>query len=73
MADTFDKLSAGDLKDVIKDAAEEPESAEVDGVRTKQRSLDDLIKADKHLASKGVSANPAAALSRVKLIPPGTV
>ena len=64
---------ADDLKDVIKENAEGPESAEVDGVRTKQHSLDDLIKADKHLASKGVSANPASALSRVKLIPPGTV
>ena len=62
-----------DLKDVIKENAEGPESAEVDGVRTKQHSLKDQIEADKYLASKRAGSNPAAALTRVKLIPPGTV
>ena len=62
-----------DLKEVIKKNAEGPESAEVDGVRTTQHSLREQIEVDKYLASKNVSSNPARALARVKLLPPGTV
>jgi len=62
-----------DLKDVIKENAEGPESAEVDGVRSKQHDLRDQIEADKYLISKRAAANPARALMRVKLIQPGTV
>ena len=62
-----------DLQDVIKENAAGPRSAEVDGVRTRQHSLRDQIAADKYLASKRAGTNPAAALTRVKLVPPGTV
>ena len=64
---------ADDLKDTIQDSAKEPQSAEVDGTRVKQHSLRDQIAADKYLVGKRTGANPAGALSRVKLIPPGTV
>ena len=65
---------ADDLKDTIKQNAEGPESAEADGVKTKQHSLRDQIEADKYLASKeAVSRNPAKAFTRVKIVPPGTV
>ncbi|HUT57732.1 MAG TPA: hypothetical protein VNA25_07755 [Phycisphaerae bacterium] len=64
---------AEDLGDVIQQNAEGPESAEVDGVRVKQHSLAAQIEADKHLASKSARTNPAAALLRMKIVPPGTV
>ena len=65
---------ADDLKDAIKQNAEGPESAEADGVKTKQHSLRDQIEADKYLAGKdAVSKNPAKAFTRVKIVPPGTV
>jgi hypothetical protein len=64
---------AEDLKDTIKQNAEGPESAEVDGVRVKQHGLRDQIEADKYLANKQAGQNPAKALTRVKIIPPGAV
>jgi len=65
---------ADDLEDTIKQNAEGPESAEVDGVKTKQHSLKDQIEADKYLAGKdAVSKNPAKGFTRVKIVPSGTV
>lgn len=63
---------ANDLTNAIKQNAEGPESAEVDGVRMTQHNLRDQIEADKYLANKTAGRNPAKALSRVKIIPPGT-
>jgi hypothetical protein len=62
-----------ELDNAIKQNAEGPESAEVDGVRMKQHGLRDQIEADKYLANKTAGRNPAKALTRVKIIPPGTV
>ena len=62
-----------DLKDVIREAAEGPESAEVDGVRTKQHSLDQLIKADKYLAAKETARANRLGVRLVKIVPPGAV
>ncbi len=64
---------ADDLKDIIKQNAEGPESASADGVQMKQHNLRDQIEADKYLASKAATANPAKAFTRVKIVPPGTV
>ena len=65
---------ADDLKDKIKQNAEGPKQAGVDGVSTQQHSLPDQIAADKYLASKdAASRNPAKAFTRVKIVPPGTV
>jgi hypothetical protein len=64
---------AEDLDNVIKQVAEGPELAEVDGVRMKQHPLPDIIEADKYLANKAAGRTPAKALTRVKIIPPGTV
>ena len=64
---------AEDLDNVIKQIAEGPESAEVDGVRVKQQPLPDIIDADKYLAAKNARANPARAFTRVKIVPPGAV
>lgn len=43
---------ADDLKDVIKENAEGPASAEVDGQRVTQHPLPDQIEADRYLQSK---------------------
>ena len=64
---------AEDLDNVIKQIAEGPESAEVDGVRVKQQPLPDIIDADKHLGSKKAGRNPVKAFTRVKIVAPGTV
>jgi len=60
------------LVDIIKQNAEGPESAEADGVKVNQHSLPDQIAADKYLASKQAGRNLAKALTRVKIVPPGT-
>ena len=64
---------AEDLDNVIKQVAEGPESAEVDGVRVKQQPLPHIIDADKHLGGKKAGRNPVKAFTRVKIVSPGTV
>ena len=65
---------ADDLKDKIKQNAEGPKQASVDGVSTQQHPLPDQIAADKYLAGKrAASKNPAKAFTRIKIVPPGTV
>jgi hypothetical protein len=64
---------AEDLTDTITQNAQGPESAEVDGVKVKQHSLPNQVAADKYLAQKQAGRSPAKALTRVKIVPPGTV
>ena len=64
---------AEDLKDAIKDNAQGPKQASVDGVSTEQHPLPDQIAADKYLAARDARKNPARAFARAKIIPPGTV
>ena len=65
---------ADDLSDSISDNAQAPKEVTVDGVRARQHDLKDQIAADRYLASKqAVQNNPATALVRVKMVPPGTV
>ena len=61
------------LEDTIAQNAQGPESAEVDGVRVKQHPLPDQVGADKHLGNKAAGKNPAKALTRMKIVPPGAV
>ncbi len=63
---------AEDLDIAIKQNAEGPKQAATDGVNVQQHSLADQIAADKYLASKRAGRNPAKALTRVKIVPPGT-
>ena len=64
---------AEDIDSAIRQNAQGPESAEADGMKVTQHSLADQIAADKYLAGKAaVSANPAKAFTRVKVVPPGT-
>ncbi len=62
-----------DLKEVIKQSAEGPESAESDGVRVKQHSLRDQIEADKYLAAKETVQSKRLGIRLVKIVPPGAV
>ena len=64
---------AEDLDSTIETNAKGPKQASADGVTVQQHSLPDQIAADKYLASKRAAKNPAKALMRVKIIPPGTV
>ena len=64
---------AEDLDNAIQQNAEGPRQAASDGVNVQQHALPDQIAADKYLASKRAGRNPAKALTRVKIIPPGTV
>jgi hypothetical protein len=65
---------ADNLEDTIRQNAQGPRPAGVDGVSTQQHSLPDQIAADKYLAAKRAAAtNPAKAFTRVKIVPPGAV
>ena len=64
---------ADELKEVILDSLKNPRQATVDGVTVQQHSLSDLLAARKQLAAEEAAKNPARALTRVKIIPPGAV
>jgi len=66
-------MADGDLSETIEQAATKPESASVDGVSAKARSLTELIEADKHLASKRATADFAKGFCRMRIVPPGSV
>ena len=67
-------MAPDDLTETIEDAAAEPESASADGQAVKQRSIAELIAADKYLAGKtSAQTDPRVGFTRVKIVPPGTV
>ena len=63
---------ADDLDDTIRENAQGPAEAQADGVSMRQHDLKDQIAADKYLAAKRATANPAKGFARVKIVPPGT-
>lgn len=64
---------AEELDNAIRDNASGPAKAEVDGTRVEQHPLPDQIAADKYLSQKAAGRNPAKALTRMKIVPPGAV
>jgi hypothetical protein len=66
-------IMAEGLDNSIRDNASGPAKATSDGTSVEQHTLADQIAADKYLGSKAAGRNPAKALTRVKVIPPGTV
>lgn len=64
---------AEELDKAIRDNAAGPAKAAVDGTSMEQHTLADQIAADRYLANKAARRNPAKALMRVKIIPPGAV
>lgn len=61
------------LEDRIREAAQEPVSASSDAGSVTQRSLSELIEADRYLASKEAVRSRSRGLKLSKFIPPGTV
>jgi hypothetical protein len=55
------------LEDQIRRNALGPKSAEVDGQRVEQHSLDDVIKTDKYLASKKAAKSRMSGLKLTKM------
>jgi len=55
------------LDDVIRKNVSGPKSAEVDGQRVEQHSLDDVIKTDKYLASKKAAKSRTGGLKLTKM------
>lgn len=51
-----------DLKEIIKEAAAEPQSASIDGQTIQQRPLSDLIAAAKFTAGAEASRRPGAGI-----------
>jgi len=59
-----------DLDNTIRENAESPAEASVDGQSVKQHPLRDQIEADRHLASKK-AAKKGLGVRLTKVIPPG--
>jgi hypothetical protein len=68
-----ERVVAEDIENAIRQNAQGPESAEVDGVKVKQHPLPDQIAADKYLAGRDARNNLARAFARVKIVSPATV
>ena len=62
---------ADELTDKIKENAEGPASAEVDGQRVTQHKLRDQIEADRYVKSSDSVAKGHRGLRISKLVPPG--
>jgi len=61
------------ISDSIQSVATGPKSVSVDGTKVDAQSIDDLVKADQHLAAKeGVASTRHRGLRFSKLTPPGT-
>lgn len=63
---------ADDLEQTIRDAAETPAQAIIDGQSATARPLKDLIEADQYLAGKTAATSPSRGLRFSKFVPPGT-
>ncbi len=61
-----------DLKDTIRQNAQGPAKATIDGNSAEQHSLPDQIEADRYLASKAASRKRTLGITLKKLVPPGT-
>ena len=64
---------AEELDDTIRENAAGPKRARGDSGEMEQHSLKEQIAADKYLADKGALAKKNFGLTRVKIVPPGTV
>ena len=64
---------ADDLANTIRESAEGPKSASGDSGSMQQHSLPDIVLADKHLGAKKAMTKRNFGLTRVQIIPPGTV
>ena len=63
---------AEELEDAIREAAQQPAEASVDGQTVRQQPLPDQIEADRYLASKA-AAKQGLGVRLTKVVPPGAV
>jgi len=61
------------LEQTIKDNADQPAEASVDGQSAKQHPLRDQIAADRYLQSKQASRKKGLPIKITRLVPPGAV
>ena len=61
------------LVDIIRENAAGPAEAHGDSGGVKQQPLPDMVIADKHLGAKNAMTRKNFGLTRVQIIPPGTV
>jgi hypothetical protein len=66
-------MSDNEIDQSIKDNAVGPKSAESDGHKVEQHSIDDQIEADRYLNSKNAVKKKNLGIRFGKLIPPGSV
>ncbi len=66
-------MSDNEIDQSIKDNAIGPKSAESDGQKVEQHSIDDQIEADRYLNSKEAVKKKNFGIRLGKLIPPGSV
>lgn len=64
--------TAPDLSTQIQSLANGPAEVSGDAGSVKQRSVSELIEADRYLASKTAMANPLKGLRFAKITPPGS-
>ena len=63
-----------EIRDAIKQDAQDPKEVESDGTRVVQRSLKDQIEADRYLSSKDATSNTTGlGIKRTKMLAPGAV
>ncbi|MEX0715724.1 MAG: hypothetical protein WD066_04020 [Planctomycetaceae bacterium] len=62
---------ADDLEDTIRQNAQAPASASMDGASAAQHPLRDQIEADRHLAARKAAKSPTFGLRIGKIVPPG--
>lgn len=63
---------ADDLKTRIEEAADGPAEAQAKGERVRDRTIDELIKADKHLQGEGAKRRTRTAFRVNRFRPGGT-
>lgn len=67
--DPSDPASAETMADRITRAADEPASATADGQSATNRSIDDLIKADRHISAQRSARAPRFGLGLSRILP----
>lgn len=64
-------MSTEPIRDAIEDLATSPQSITVDGQTTSERSISELIEADKYLKEAAAAKRAKLGIRFARLIPPG--
>ena len=70
-SDTSKQVIVPDLSDTIEDLAGKPSFVGSDGLQITERSLRELIEADKYLKAISARDKPRRGIRLTKLVPPG--